>query len=284
MKEITLIANAKLNLYLDITGKRGDGYHLLETVMQSIDLCDVVTIKLGGSGIQIGCSDPGIPCNEKNICYKAASLFNKAIGDNFGAEINIEKRIPYGAGLGGGSADAAAVLVGLNKLFGSALREERLMKIAAEVGADVPFCMVGGAKLCRGIGDIMSNIEPLPKRSYLVVMPDFRCLTKVAYMRWDASPISGHGGAENFLSSGERFGEQIYNVFAELYDDKRISAVIERLMELGAEGAGLTGSGAAMFGAFADEKNAMAAAANFPKFFTSVCKPVSKGTIIIDSV
>lgn len=284
MKEITLMANAKLNLYLDITGKRGDGYHLLETVMQSVDLCDIVTVKLGGGGISISCSDPEIPGGAENICYKAAELYAKAVGREFGAEIHIDKRIPHGAGMGGGSADAAAVLIGLNRLFGNALREDLLMKIAAEVGADVPFCMVGGAKLCRGIGDELHDIEPLPERSYLAVMPDFRCLTKVAYMRWDVSPIPRHGCAENFLNSGERFGEHIYNVFAELYDDKRISAVIERLSSLGAEGAGLTGSGAAVFGVFADEQSAMAAAAHFPNFFTAVCKPVSKGIIIMDNV
>lgn len=283
MKEITLMANAKLNLYLDITGRREDGYHLLETVMQSVDLCDIVTVKLGGSGISISCSDPEIPLGAENTCHKAAKLFADAIGENLGAEIRIDKRIPHGAGLGGGSADAAAVLTGLNALFGGAIRSERLMKLAGEVGADVPFCMTGGAKLCRGIGDELNDIKPLPERVYLVVMPDFRCLTKVAYLRWDAAHLSAHGGAEEFLDSGENFGEHIYNVFAELYDDKRISAVSERLISLGAEGAGLTGSGSASFGVFSDEKSAMEAAARFPKFFTAVCKPVSKGIITVDS-
>lgn len=281
MKEITLMANAKLNLYLDITGRRGDGYHLLETIMQSIDLCDIVTVKLGGDVINVGCSDPEIPCGAENVCYKAAELYAKSVGENFGAEIYIDKRIPHGAGLGGGSADAAAVLVGLNRLFGGAICEERLMKMAAEVGADVPFCMVGGVKLCRGIGDELNCMEPLPERSYLVVMPDFRCLTKEAYMRWDTSPIPRHGCAEELLNSWERFGELLYNVFSELYDDKRIEAVIERLDSLGAEGAGLTGSGAAMFGVFADERKAADSARYFPNFFTAVCKPVSKGIIIV---
>lgn len=289
MNEITLLANAKLNLYLDITGKREDGYHLLETVMQSVDLCDIITIKPGGEGIRVSCSDPGIPCDSGNICHKAASLYAEGSGARFGAEIHIDKRIPHGAGLGGGSADAAAVLVGLDRLFGGAVSAERLMKMASRVGADVPFCMEGGVKLCRGIGDELHEINPLPKRYYLVVMPDLRCITKDAYMRWDSADNSGlgysrvraNGGAEAFLNSGERFAERLYNVFAELYGDDRIGAVIGRLKELGAEGAGLTGSGAAMFGVFADEKTAANAAKSFPKFFTSVCKPASRGIIIL---
>lgn len=282
MNEITLLANAKLNLYLDITGKRGDGYHLLETVMQNVDLCDVVTIKTGGGGIRIGCSNPEIPCDERNVCHKAARLYAEAVGGKFGAEIYIDKRIPHGAGLGGGSADAAAVLMGLDRLFGNALGTERLIKLAAEVGADVPFCMAGGCKLCRGIGDELFDTEPLPERSYLIVMPDFRCITKEAYARWDASPIPSRSRAEEFMRSDEVFPERLYNVFAELYDDERIAAVIERLKSSGAEGAGLTGSGAAIFGVFADSDKAAEAARGFPNFFTAVCKPVSRGIITVD--
>lgn len=282
MNEITLLANAKLNLYLDITGKRGDGYHLLETVMQSVDLCDIVTIKTGGEGIRIGCSNPEIPCDERNVCHKAARLYAEAVGGEFGAKIYIDKRIPHGAGLGGGSADAAAVLTGLDRLFGNALGTERLIKIAAEVGADVPFCMAGGCRLCRGIGDELLDIEPLPERSYLIVMPDFRCITKEAYARWDMSPIPSRGKAEEFMRSGEEFPERLYNVFAELYDDERIAAVIKRLKSSGAEGAGLTGSGAAIFGVFADSDKAAEAARGFPNFFTAVCKPVSRGIITVD--
>ena len=121
MNEVSLLANAKLNLYLDITGRREDGYHLLETVMQSVDLCDFVTISLGGEGVRVSCSDPLIPQDEGNICYKAAAAFFNEIKESGGAEIHIEKRIPHGAGLGGGSADAAAVLLGLNQLCGGVI-------------------------------------------------------------------------------------------------------------------------------------------------------------------
>ena len=275
MGEISLIANAKLNLYLDITGRRGDGYHLIETVMQSVDLCDFVTIKTGGSGIRVSCSDPLIPQDEGNICFKAAAAFFDEIKESGSADIRIEKRIPHGAGLGGGSADAAAVLLGLNGIFNNSVDEKRLAGIGVKIGADVPFCMAKGTKLCRGIGEEMYDTEPFPKRVYLVVMPDFKCDTRKAYQKYDEAPLRPKkGGIEEFLKSGGKFPEKMYNVFQELYNDERINAIVRRLIERGAQGALLTGSGAAVFGVFEDEKTAMSAAKAFPEYFTAVCKAV----------
>ena len=281
MTEISLIANAKLNLYLDITGKRGDGYHLLETVMQSIDLADFVTVSVGNfDGINVTCTNPLIPTDKKNVCHKAAELFFETVEKPAAASVHIEKRIPHAAGLGGGSADAAAVLVGLNRLFGETLDEGRLMSIAARTGADVPFCMTGGVKLCKGIGDRVSDIEPLPQRVYLVIMPDFYCDTKGAYMSYDQNPLPQRGGLSKFLKAGEDFPKMSYNVFKEIYENEKIDGIVNRLLGLGAEGANLSGSGSAVFGVFADERTAAAAAREFPKYFTAVCKPVSKGIII----
>lgn len=268
--EISLIANAKLNLYLDITGRREDGYHLIETVMQSVDLADFVTIKLGGEGVRVSCSDPLIPQDEGNICFKAAKAFFEEIKEKRGADIRIEKRIPHGAGLGGGSADAAAVLLGLNKLYNNVIGEKRLLELGVNIGADVPFCMAKGTKLCRGIGEDMQNTEPFPKRVFLIVMPDFKCDTRKAYQRYDEAPIARKGGLEEFLRSGEKFPEKMYNVFRELYNDDRIEVIIKRLIERGAQGASLTGSGAAVFGVFEDDQTAMDAAKAFPEYFTAV--------------
>lgn len=288
MTEINLIANAKINLYLDITGRRDDGYHMIESVMQSVDLSDIVTIKRGGADIRVSCSDPNIPENEGNICYKAARAYLEEIGELFGnngeksgADIRIEKRIPHGAGLGGGSADAAAVLVGLNRFYGGAVSSERLLEIGAAIGADVPFCMTGGVKLCKGIGEELHDTELFPERVYLVVMPDFQCDTRGAYQRFDDAPLLRNSGLEDFLSSGEEFPEKMYNVFQQLYKDERIDAITKRLSELGAEGACLSGSGAAVFGVFADNNSAMNAAKAFPEYFTAVCKPVLRGIIIV---
>lgn len=283
MTELTVIANAKLNLYLDITGVRHDWYHLIESVMQSVDLCDVLTIRKDKE-LRVTCSDPLIPQNEGNICYKAAKLFFEALGvPDSGVEIHIEKRIPHGAGLGGGSADAAAALIGLNRLYGGAVSEERLSELGAKVGADVPFCLAGGVRLCTGIGEILQDIEPFPERAFLVVMPDFRCDTKAAYARYDAASLPKAGGLAEFVNSGAAFPQKMYNVFRELYADERIEKLCGRLSACGAEGASLTGSGAAVFGVFKSADKAANAAKAFPEFFTAVCKPVPTGTIIVDS-
>lgn len=267
---ITVIAYAKINLFLDITGKLADGYHLLETVMQSVDLADIVSVELGDE-ITVSCSDPEIPENEGNICYKAAELFYRLLGHRGGADIYIDKRIPHGAGLGGGSADAAAVLRGLNKLHNKPFDEETLLKLAAKTGADVPFCMVGGTKLCHGIGDKMTNIEPYPERNFLIVKPSFNCDTKAAYADYDVTMVPRR----------ERHEGEYYNVFREIYKNSEINGIVEKLKELGAVNAELTGSGSAVFGAFDNSYAATDASKAFPTCFTSVCRATSKGATVL---
>lgn len=273
---VTYCACAKVNLYLDITGRREDGYHLLNTVMQSIDLCDIVTVELNDTGkINVTTSDPLIPENEGNICHKAAKLLLEAVKSGSGVSVHVEKRIPSGAGLGGGSADAAAVLKGLNRLLGEPLEEKTLTELSVNIGADVPFCLTGGTKLCRGIGEILTDTEPFPEKTYLVVMPDFQCDTKSAYMKFDRSPIEPKKHA--FTEDRENFPKNMYNVFQELYADERIEKIAETLLGSGAEGACLSGSGAAVFGVFGGEKQALEAAKLFPQYFTSLAKPVKWG-------
>ena len=286
MKEISLCAYAKLNLYLDITGKRNDGYHLLETVMQSIDLCDIVTIKMSDKvgATTVECSNKAIPYGKKNICYKAANYFFTAAQKYPACEIFIEKRIPCAAGMGGGSADAAAVILGLNKLMGEPVSPSQLQRPAVRTGADVPFCMVGGTKLCRGIGDDIRGDVELPERVYLVVMPDFLCDTHGAYFNYDQAPMPQRGAMKRFLKSGEEFPKQLYNVFKEIYENEKIDGMVEKLKELGAEGACLTGSGSAVFGVFKDEQSAAKAAKEFPSYFTAVCKPIGFGTQVIGDI
>ena len=266
---ITLIAHAKINLFLDITGKRADGYHLLETVMQSVDLADIVTVELAGTNIEISCSDPTVPDDERNTCHKAARLFYTLLGSHGGAEITLDKRIPHGAGLGGGHDEAAAVLTGLNILHGNPFDEQTMLKLAVKVGADVPFCMVGGTKLCKGIGNIMSKEKPYPVRCFLVVKPSFGFNTKAAYESYDVTMIKRR----------ERHANEYYNVFRAIYKNKELDAIVDRLAELGAEGAELTGSGSAVFGAFQSIEDASDAAKKFPSCFTAVCRPAERGII-----
>ncbi len=286
MKEISLCAYAKLNLYLDITGKRHDGYHLLETVMQSIDLCDIVTIRMSDKvgATTVECSNKAIPYGKKNICYKAANYLFTAAQRYPACEIFIEKRIPCAAGMGGGSADAAAVIVGLNRLMGEPISPSQLFRPAVRTGADVPFCMVGGSKLCRGIGDDIRGDADIPERVYLVVMPDFLCDTHGAYFNYDQAPMPQRGAIKRFLKSGDEFPKQLYNVFMEIYENEKINGIAEKLIELGAEGACLTGSGSAVFGVFGGEQTAAKAAQAFPSYFTAVCRPIKFGTQVIGEI
>lgn len=276
---LKLDACAKLNLYLDITGRREDGYHTLETVMQSVSLSDTVTVAAcPGEGITLTCSREDIPTDGRNTAYRAAELFMHASGGTGGVLLDIRKNIPSGAGMGGGSADAAAVLRGLNEIFGEPLSERQLLDIAVQVGADVPFCLVGGTKLCRGIGEQMSDF-PEAKGIFVVVKPDFSCPTGEAYKKYDSSPVPPRGGLEEFRAEmPENYAPEMYNVFQQLYADGRIESICRRLVELGARGAMLTGSGSAVFGVFDDIHTASAAQEAFGRSW--VCRPVSEGVIL----
>lgn len=266
---ITLIAHAKINLFLDVTGKRADGYHLLETVMQSVDLADIVTVELLRENIEISCSDPDVPDDERNTCYKATKMFYALLGTHGGADITLDKRIPHGAGLGGGSADAAAVLTGLNVLHGKPFDEQTMLKLAVQVGADVPFCMTGGTKLCKGVGDIMSSAEPYPAKCFLIVKPNFRFDTKAAYESYDVTMVQRR----------ERHENEYYNVFRAIYKNDELNRIVSKLTELGAKGAELTGSGSAVFGAFDSMEDAADAAKSFKTYFTAISQPTARGVI-----
>lgn len=278
---MTVIANAKLNLYLDITGTRKDGYHLLETVMQSVSLSDIVDVEVfEGSGIELSCDRADIPSDERNIAYKAAKAYLDAAEIDAKLRISIQKRIPSGAGMGGGSADAAAVLAALDRHFG-ALCEKRLYEIALWVGADVPFCLAGGTRICKGIGEEISDCTSVNGCCFLVVMPDFTCPTGEAYKKYDSAPVAARGELSQFTQglSDIGFAKRLYNVFEKLYCDERIEDIKKRLISAGAEGAALTGSGAAVFGVFSDEQRAAEAAKQLPMYFTAVCGPMKYGTL-----
>lgn len=279
IRALKLRAFAKLNLYLDITGRREDGYHTLETVMQSISLGDEVTVvTCPGDGITLTCSREDIPTDSRNTAYRAAELFMRASEKHGGVLLDIEKNIPSGAGMGGGSADAAAVLRGLNHIFGEPLSERQLLDIAVQVGADVPFCLAGGTKLCQGIGEQMSDF-PAAEGVFVVVRPDFSCPTVEAYRKYDRSPVPPHGGLERFRAAMPgNYAPEMYNVFQKLYADERIESICRRLAELGARGAMLTGSGSAVFGVFDDIHTALAAQEQFSRSW--VCSAADEGVVL----
>lgn len=261
---LTVKAYAKINLWLDITGRRSDGYHTLNTVMRRIDLYDDVTVGTNGSGdVSVSCNVPGIPTDEHNIAYKAAKLFFSEMRKNMGAHIDIVKRIPVEAGLGGSSADGAAVLTALNTLCGSPLNMNELCALGARLGADVPFCIKGGTAVCTGIGDIMQPAE-CADFAVLVVKPDFSCSTRDAYRKYDDAPCPVKDGFDTYCNgigyNRSFLASNMYNVFEALYDDERITDIKKMLVKSGAEGACMTGSGSAVFGVFADIEAARKAA------------------------
>lgn len=268
MTEINVKAYAKINLFLDITGRRSDGYHELNNIMQKISLHDEVSVYISEeenaeTEITVGCDNPDVPCDTRNIACKAAERYLALTDLTAKIHIEIKKDIPVMAGLGGSSADGAAVLYALDRHFGR-LRANEMQRLAAGLGADVPFCLRGKAAYCKGIGEIMTEINPLPQCSILIIKPDFSCSTSAGYGLYDKQPIKSKGEPENLLKAlnegnVKSVGENLYNIFEPIYGDNRIEKIKEEFMLCGAAGALLSGSGSAVYGIFSDEAKAAAA-------------------------
>jgi 4-diphosphocytidyl-2-C-methyl-D-erythritol kinase len=186
-----LLAPAKINLSLKILRRRADGFHEIETLMTPITLADELAIEPNESkvGIRFSCDDPGLPAGEENLVVRATRRFFEEIRTEPRVRIVLRKKIPHGAGLGGGSSDAASTLMGLNELFGAPLAMSRLMSLAAEIGSDIAFFLAGGAARCRGRGEIIESIARLPKLSFLLVKPQFGVSTSWAYRQWQGSSV-----------------------------------------------------------------------------------------------
>ena len=278
-------AYAKINLTLDLTCVLPDRYHGIFTVMQSVGLYDTVTVEtVPGDEIILVCSDPNIPCDSRNTAYKAASYFFNAAGKSSGLKITVEKNIPSQAGLAGGSADAAAVLCALYELFPGTVDENALYDIALRVGADVPFCLAGGTRLCQNKGEIMSALPHL-KAYAVLVKPEENVSTKEAYMQFDSSSEVLHPDNEKYLfyaALGDYRKAAAYaaNVFEELtdvYSGQEIKAV---MYSSGAYYAAMSGSGSAFFGLFEKEEEAVTAAGKLREKYDKVfvCETKEKGT------
>ncbi len=292
MQSITLKAPAKINLILDIVGKRDDGYHNLRSVMQAISIFDNITLSVKGEkcklpSISITCTKNDIPTNESNIAYKACRAFNKAIGEMpfDSIAVHIEKHIPSGAGLAGGSSDGATVLIGLNKLCGSTLSTGELCKIGASIGADVPFCIVGGTALCEGIGEKITPLKSLPDCEILVVKPDISISTPLSYKRFDKLENPRLSDFDKFmtsLNSGNlaAISKTLSNSLEDVTNESIIDEIKCEMIKSGALGSVMTGSGSAVFGIFDNERKAHKCAENFSgQMFTNCCHPCTQSAI-----
>ena len=266
--EITEKAFAKLNLSLDVAARRPDGYHELAMVMASVDLHDDVTVSLRRDGVvSAESSFSWLPRDDKNHGVKAARAFFDAIGEKgLGADIRMVKRIPVGAGMAGGSTDAAAVLRALDTLTGAGLGDERLREIALTVGSDVPYCVVGGAALAKGRGELLSPLPELPDCHIVICKPGFSISTADLFRRIDGRAIRTRpdtAGLTAALERGDLAGaaRRMYNVFEDALPRSagEIAAIRGKLLDAGALGAIMTGTGSAVFGVFDREETAEAA-------------------------
>lgn len=292
MRKTTAKAYAKINLSLDITGVRDDGYHLLHTVMQSISLHDTLTFeKCEEPGIFITCDKEGIPCDERNIVHKAYTALFTAYGKfpDEGVKIDLHKEIPSSAGLGGGSADGAATLTALNELFDLGFKQRELIKIGSAVGADVPFCLCGGTILCEGIGDKLTPLIPLINFRAIVIKTDSDSSTSDAYKRFDSMHIHtsfNHERVLDAIAQGRirKLGRSIYNVLEFITHRSVIDDAKNALLENKAVAAQMTGSGSAVFGLYKSKRTAEAAYKNIKDRFAfcEICEPVSYGVSLDD--
>lgn len=266
MKEITVDAYGKLNLTLDILCRRPDGYHDLRMVMQSVSLCDRVTIRETGNGqIALHTSASYLPYDRGNLAYRAAEAFFAAVDAvNPGVALYIEKRIPVCAGMAGGSADAAAVLRGLRRLYAPQLSVEELCRIGGRVGSDVPYCVFGGTALAEGRGEVLTRLAPIPECWAVLCKPDFPISTPELFGCVDAKKLTGHPDTRGMCESLERGDlngvlRRVYNVFEAVLPEKysEVFVIKDKLLDLGALSTCMTGSGPTVFGLFDNEAGAL---------------------------
>lgn len=285
MTEITEKAYAKLNLSLDITSRRDDGYHDMAMVMQTVSLCDdIKLIPETGNRVYALTDLSFIPGDERNLAVKAAKLYLNTIGKpEQGLRIELQKHTPVGAGMGGGSADAAAVLRGLNRMFDNALSRDGLIELSAAVGSDVPFCLVGGTMLATGRGEILKPLPKLPDCVFVICKPEFSISTPEFFRLYDRTHHHSHpdtAGMLNALECGDlsQLCRRMYNVLEDV-DDRRlrtVSAIKSALLDHDAMSAMMTGTGSAVFGVFSDAAAAEKAAAALAReyAFSVTAKPI----------
>lgn len=283
MNEITISNSAKINLYLDVVGKRPDGYHELQMVMQKISLYDEIYVSKVKSGIEVTCDKEHIPTGEKNIAYKAAKMFKDKLDIKDGVKIHINKKIPDGAGLGGGSSDASAVLMAMNELFEMYLQKEELIDIGKAVGADVPFGLFYGTALAEGIGEKLTRIKMNARPYVVLVKPEFSVSTANVYSRYKVHKRPEQFSVEGIIKALDTgdindIGKNLYNSLETVtcIDFPEINDIKQKLIEQGAKGSLMSGSGSAVFGIFDDHQ--------FAEISCSVFKEKNKQVFLVELV
>ena len=273
--KLTELAPAKLNLTLEVGEKRSDGYHEVQSVMSCAALYDEVTLESGTSGgISMTCDCPGLPLDDTNLCLRAAKLFFKKTGIPCdGLHIDLTTRIPMQSGLGGGSADAAAVLRGLRKLYRPEMMIKDLERMAAELGSDVPFCVRSVTAMVRGRGEQLLKLPKLPLCWFVICKPEFSFSTAEMYAKLDEKELVSSIDTLGLIKALEyqdmqEISDRLGNCFeGVLEESSEIFAIKNRLLVLGARNACMSGSGSAVYGLFTQEDEAKAAAAELQKAY-----------------
>ena len=257
------LAPAKVNLYLRVVGKRKDGYHLINSLMVPVDLYDEIEItKPPGArkSLTVSCDDPMVPVGRKNIAHKAAQLVLHHAGVTHPVNVHIRKKIPVGAGLGGGSSDAAATMLGLNRLFGLGVSKKNMLQLALQLGADVPFFVHGRPAIARGIGERLRLLASFPKLWIVILYPGFPVSTKWAYqsLKFKLTKVIKNTKLSLHLDDYGELARLLVNDLERVTIRRypRIAHLKERLLQEGATGALMSGSGSSVFGIFAAEKQA----------------------------
>lgn len=263
MNEITLPAYGKINLALDITGKRPNGYHDVRMIMQSVELHDTITIKkCSGTGITLSTNRKELENPEENLAVRAAALLKEEFHIMDGLSIELIKQIPVAAGMAGGSTDAAAVLHAINELFSLDMDWKKLASYGVRLGADIPYCLLGGTALSEGIGEILTPLTPAPDCFVLLVNPDIPISTKYVYEHFDAIPSPKHPDIDSMIdaiqkNNYKKMAAGLENILESVTIPKApsIANIKEKMMELGADGALMSGSGPTVFGLFSKEED-----------------------------
>lgn len=289
MEPVNEKAYAKLNISLDVSKRRADGYHDMVMVMQTVSLYDELTLTKNGSGtVRAGSNLSFIPNDARNLAVKAAVLYLERIGESGqGLHIDLRKSIPVGAGMGGGSADAAAVLRGMNRMYENRLSWEELLDIAGQTGSDVPFCLVGGTMLAKGRGEILSELPPMPECMYVICKPEFSVSTPELFKKFDQIHRHRHpdtAGLVKALEDGElsQVCRRMYNVFEDVNDRRMrtVAAIKSTLLDFGAMGALMTGTGSAVFGVFNNREAAENAMKTLRSEYSFCCMAENVRTLL----
>lgn len=276
MEELALNAYAKINLTLDVLGTRPDGFHEVQMVMQSVALADKLYFQLAPE-LSLTCTDPELPVDATNLVIKSARVLQELYQVKRGATIHLEKHIPMAAGLAGGSSDAAATLWGLNILWDLRLAPGELLRIGAQLGSDIPFCLIGGTALAQGRGERLTLLPQLPKQWLVLVKPDFGVATCEIYQKWDGAKRLAQPTSPQFIAALEQGAQDklwdsldnhLEDVTCQLYPEVRV--IKEKLLQAGAKKAVMSGSGPTVYGIMEGQEAAEQAARLLRKQYSQV--------------